>query len=426
MALSNTTPLYFFEQETLDSLTQEELRQAAQNSIDYGAMLFEKCELEASKTITLEALKLARQANDQGLIIDALSRLLRLAAEALDQVGIQRWTSELDAIPMDAEPQNRAKVLYAKAVVAGCHGDFRTALETMKRALHPAKLTYMRDRTKKNREFHVKILYGISAFYDDCGDSERASKLARAILKKHGPEKLKLINGSCHVVLGSRCLEQKELATAQRHFELAHAAFLEERNWFAHLYVLFRYAQVARLQQNFTQAWWYLNLMETALTGEGFESIRKTIADEKVRLEKAAVDLLIDSRSCEISTREAQKIALGKQYVLLGILEALTEAHSKDLPDAERGLSKAEIIERVWNEKYRPEAHDNKLYYNINRLRKLIEPDMRHPKYLLNWKEGYRLAPGLKVHYVGGTGGRIAAVAQANGGRAAIEGGKLQ
>jgi DNA-binding winged helix-turn-helix (wHTH) protein len=58
---------------------------------------------------------------------------------------------------------------------------------------------------------------------------------------------------------------------------------------------------------------------------------------------------------------------------------------------------------RVWKEKYRPEVHDNKLYYNINRLRKLIEPDMKHPKYLMNWREGYRLAPGLKVQFVGGT-----------------------
>src|SRR3712207_6731051 len=108
MAVSNTTPLYFFEAETLDALTQEELRQAAQNAIDYGTMLFEKCELEASKTISLEALKLARKAKDQGLIIEALARLLRLAAEALDQVGIQRWTTELDAIPMTEDPASMA------------------------------------------------------------------------------------------------------------------------------------------------------------------------------------------------------------------------------------------------------------------------------------------------------------------------------
>jgi DNA-binding winged helix-turn-helix (wHTH) protein len=114
------------------------------------------------------------------------------------------------------------------------------------------------------------------------------------------------------------------------------------------------------------------------------------------------VDLLIDSRQCVIKTRDGGEISLGKQYVLLHILEVLSNAHSREGDDRERGLSKAEIIERVWSESYRPEAHDNKLYYNINRLRKLIEPDVRNPQYLLNWKEGYRLAPGLRIHFVGG------------------------
>ncbi|MCC7441909.1 MAG: winged helix-turn-helix domain-containing protein, partial [Bdellovibrionales bacterium] len=95
---------------------------------------------------------------------------------------------------------------------------------------------------------------------------------------------------------------------------------------------------------------------------------------------------------------ERGSIALGKQYVLLDILQALSRAHGRDGEDAERGLTKAEIIEQVWREHYRPEAHDNKLYYNINRLRKLIEPDVRRPQYLLNWKEGYRLSPGLRIH----------------------------
>lgn len=77
----------------------------------------------------------------------------------------------------------------------------------------------------------------------------------------------------------------------------------------------------------------------------------------------------------------------------------VTRAHQAGESGA--GLSKAEIIQRVWKEKYRPEAHDNKLYYNINRLRKLIEPDTKHPQYLLNWREGYRLAPGLRVRLEG-------------------------
>jgi DNA-binding winged helix-turn-helix (wHTH) protein len=141
--------------------------------------------------------------------------------------------------------------------------------------------------------------------------------------------------------------------------------------------------------------------MDKAAEGPEFGLLRREIDKERTRLQDDAVDLLVDSRKCLLKTRESGKIPLGKQYVLIHILEALTNAHERAGDDMERGLSKAEIIERVWKERYRPEAHDNKLYYNINRLRKLIEPDVRNPQYLLNWKEGYRLAPGLRVQFIG-------------------------
>src|ERR1700751_4646 len=156
------------------------------------------------------------------------------------------------------------------------------------------------------------------------------------------------------------------------------------------------------MQQNYSQAYWYVDLVDKAAPGAEFGLLRREIALEKAKLEQDAVDLSIDSRKGTIKTRETGQISLRKQYVLLHILEALSNAHGKEGDDMERGLSKAEIIQHVWNEPYRPEAHDNKLYYNINRLRKLIEPDVRKPQYLRNWKEGNRLAPGLRVPYIGG------------------------
>ena len=135
--------------------------------------------------------------------------------------------------------------------------------------------------------------------------------------------------------------------------------------------------------------------------------IKRELARERSRLEQDSVDLLIDSQRGYVKTRTSEQISFKKQYVLLDILKVLSEAHrggSAEKPEEEneaKGVSKGAIIERVWGEKYRPEAHDNKLYYNINRLRKLIEPDAKHPQILVNWKEGYRLAPGLKVQWVG-------------------------
>jgi DNA-binding winged helix-turn-helix (wHTH) protein len=251
-------------------------------------------------------------------------------------------------------------------------------------------------------ESEAKGLVMLATLLWQRGRHKRAQWLGEEVLRRFGERNLRGINGLAAVVLGSVAESNRDYETALARFQQAHASFLGEHNWYYHLYALFGYARVYRAQQNYPQAYWYLDLLDKATTASEFGLLKRHILEERKLLEQDAVDLLIDSRQAVVKTREGGQISLGKQYVLLHILEVLSGAHRRPGDDATRGLSKAEIIELVWKEQYRPEAHDNKLYYNINRLRKLIEPDVRKPQYLLNWKEGYRLAPGLKVQYLGG------------------------
>jgi DNA-binding winged helix-turn-helix (wHTH) protein len=132
--------------------------------------------------------------------------------------------------------------------------------------------------------------------------------------------------------------------------------------------------------------------------------VASLVRREREELEGDAIDLIVDSRHHLVRTREGGVVDLKKQFVLLKILESLAQAHNREGGDEVRGLSKAELVEKVWNEKYTPALHDNKLYYNINRVRKLIEPEVRRPQYLQNWREGYRLAPDLRVERVSDQG----------------------
>jgi DNA-binding winged helix-turn-helix (wHTH) protein len=234
------------------------------------------------------------------------------------------------------------------------------------------------------------------------GRVERSLWLANEILERFGEKNYRGLNGVLYLLLGSIYEKKHECAIALSWYQKAHAQFIEEHNWYYHLYVLYGYARLERLQKNFAQSYWFLNLIEKATLAPEFGLLRREVERERSKLEQEKVDLLIDSRKGLIKTRENSQVSLRKQHVLLYILEALSTAHGRAGNDLERGLSKAEIIEYVWKESYRPETHDNKLYYNINRLRKLIEPNVRKPQYLLNWKQGYRLAPGLRIHYVGG------------------------
>jgi DNA-binding winged helix-turn-helix (wHTH) protein len=168
----------------------------------------------------------------------------------------------------------------------------------------------------------------------------------------------------------------------------AHAHCLEIRAMGEFYEVLLGLARLARYQDRPSQAARRLALLKRTLQGEWWTRLRQKVEEEEHAAQEHTADWIVDAERGIIHTRERGEIVVGRQHVLLEILKALSR-HA--------GLTKAEIIQRVWREIYRPEAHDNKLYYNINRLRKLIEPDMKAPRYVLNHASGYRLAPGLRV-----------------------------
>ncbi len=374
------------------------LRITLRNWLQLAQLRYEKCELKEAQIAYAMALKTAKRGGDLRTMMEAIAGLLRLAADALDEDAIRLWDHELDELMLANSRQIPPMAWYCKGVIARRGNQLRLAQRHVHRYLRgvrEAPALHPEEAEAKGWVMMATILW-------QRGRLRRARWLAEEILRRFGGPQLRGISGLTYLVLGNICEKSRDLDGALRWYQRAHATFLGEHNWYYHLYVLYGYARIFRLQQNYAQSYWHLDLLEKAASGPEFMMLQKEILGERSRLEEDAVDLLIDSRQGMIKTRETGQISLRKQYVLLHILEVLSGAHGRPGDDADRGLSKAEIIEKVWKETYRPEAHDNKLYYNINRLRKLIEPDVRKPQYLLNWKEGYRLAPGIKVHFVGG------------------------
>jgi DNA-binding winged helix-turn-helix (wHTH) protein len=373
-------------------------------ALDRGKLLFEKCELDRSRESFVEALTGARAAGDTRAAMEALSGLLSLAGESQDQAEMDRIDGELLSLVRKHPSRVPPMVWYCRGAIHRHRSEYADAQKMFLKFLRASRASASAPAWEDSEELG-RAWVMLAAVSFDRGHLERARWLADHVIRNYrGPTPGKIV-GIAYLLLGRISEEAHLFEEAVGWYHKSHTAFLSEHHWFFHLYALFGYARIARQQQNYPQAYWYLDLVDKAASTPAFGSLRKQLRQERDRLEADAVDLLIDSRRGMIKTRESGQISLRKQYVLLHILEALSSAHGQRGQDAERGLSKAEIIERVWNESYRPEAHDNKLYYNINRLRKLIEPDMRQPQYLLNWKEGYRLAPGLRVHWVGERGG---------------------
>jgi hypothetical protein len=391
----------------------------SQEALKVAYLHFEKCDLKQSHEMFIKALDFAKEAKDYRAIAEALAGLLRFSGELLDEKKIQYWEEELDRLIKKRPDEVPPMVWYCKGAIAGFREDWKLS----QRYIHVYIRKLRQERSRKEKQDHEgksraaageKTPGQIShaearGFTVLCNTLLQRQHLGRAqwlvnvVMKEVEPRKLKGINGVLYTVQGVIAERQKRYADALAWFQKAHAAFLEEHNWYHHLYVLYGYARLARHQQNYSQAHWYLDLVDKAVSDPAFGVLRREIERERARLKQDSVDLLVDSQLGVVKTKTGEQISFKKQYVLLDILKELSAAHQENSGQPSSGLSKAELIEKVWKEKYRPEAHDNKLYYNINRLRRLLEPDIRNPKILMNWKEGYRLAPGLKVQWVDST-----------------------
>ncbi|MBI2712541.1 MAG: winged helix-turn-helix domain-containing protein [Bdellovibrio sp.] len=361
----------------------------------FAQLRAEKCELKEAKEDFHSIFERAKKSKDERSAMEALSGLLRLAGEALDFSAVKKWDYELE-LWMQSSPQLvPPMVWYCKGAIARLDGKILLAQRFFHRYLRAVR------KEANAEEGLVRGWVMLAVLLQQRNRLERSRLLTSLLLKRFENKNYRGMNGILYLLMGTLHERQKDYRNALHWFQKSHGQFLTEHNWYYHLYVLFGYARIARLSQNYLQAYWYLDLVEKASLAPEFGILQREIKAEKTRLEEDAVDLLIDGRKGEVRTRESGLVSLRKQYVLIQILEALSKAYTASPNEDGHGLTKAEIIESVWKERYRPEVHDNKLYYNINRLRKLIEPNVRKPQYLLNWKKGYRLAPGLKVRVLG-------------------------
>jgi DNA-binding winged helix-turn-helix (wHTH) protein len=103
--------------------------------------------------------------------------------------------------------------------------------------------------------------------------------------------------------------------------------------------------------------------------------------------------LVIDLRSQVVTTSERWRVLFGRQHILLSMLCKLSQVR--------QGLTKAELVQSVWEELYCQAEHNNRLYYNMNRLRRLVEVDPRRPRYIISTRQGYALSPEVWVRIIG-------------------------
>ncbi len=381
----------------------------ANELIRRGNLRMEKCEIKEAGRYFEMALEQAKSLHDLRAISDALAHLLRYSSEIGNESAIQRWAEELEMVLAQKSGKSSTQgfspnVWYCRGIVAYRNAQFKKAQVLFHRFWQEVEKE--ENESNGKGESHSKLkaqaFLALSLVAIAQGKLKRARYFGEVILRYAELERPRNILTSTYLMLVRLAERASDTAQAKHWLQKAFSESVSEHNWHHYLYVLYGYARIYRIEQDFVQARFYLDLLEKAIVAEEFKNLKNEIAEERVKLNLNRVDLEIDLNRSVLRTREGE-INLRRQHLLIEIIHQLAIAHEhRDDEASKLGLSKQEIIEKVWKENYNPEAHDGKLYYNINRIRKLLEQDQKNPVYLLNWRQGYRLAPELKVRITKG------------------------
>jgi tetratricopeptide (TPR) repeat protein len=143
----------------------------------------------------------------------------------------------------------------------------------------------------------------------------------------------------------------------------------------------------------------YLDLAKRSLKRDEFPRIARILDDavSKIGLSIQGYDLTLDLGSGCLHEIRKGEIRFDGQFILRDLLRVFIDK-SRAQPGAT--LTKEDLVREVWGESYSPQNHDNKIYVNIKRLRRLIEPEDGNTEYILRGKQGYYLNPNLKISVI--------------------------
>ncbi|MDX9731236.1 MAG: winged helix-turn-helix domain-containing protein [Bdellovibrionales bacterium] len=143
----------------------------------------------------------------------------------------------------------------------------------------------------------------------------------------------------------------------------------------------------------------YLDLASRSLKREELPRIARIVDDAMTALggTEDRPDLELNLESGVLNEIHKGEIRFDGQFLLRDLLSVFLRSSIKT---PGRVLKKEDLVREVWGEQYDPTHHDNKVYVNIKRLRRLIEAEDGATEYIVRGKQGYYLNPKARVSLI--------------------------
>ncbi len=380
--------------------------------LELGMLYLEKCDFVNSSDCFEKVKTEALQFHLYDNYFKAVSMLLRIHAERLDfdkhgtlmrevlQVGgtLASWRKYLP------------KLHYNQGIASNYQKDFSAALGYFQQSRRVAQelLQDVSVTVKERAEFQrdvLKALYGEAVVLKDERRFPEALTMVEALHRqiqelqstsKDLDSSIQTdIEASALVLHGHIFFETRQLREALEKYWAAHSLLKMHRNWSFYYYVLFGLGRAYQAMGNIERAKLFFDLILDAV-GELELNALKRLMDRVSHTEnESGPKLQIDRERKVVVEKTLGEVHFERRFVLLEILYLLAGAPGKV-------FSKEDLVNQIWRENYNPMVHDSKVYTSISRLRKLIEPDFRHPIYVLNERDGYTFNPAIAFEEVRG------------------------
>ena len=340
-----------------------------------GKLFLDKCDLEQSRGYFLKALDQFREEQNLEGQLNVLGFLIRIHTERLELGEIHKYIDDAEAILEKAPSGIKRSFYHYQLGITYKYSEDPKCTEEFIKSYHEAlkegdvemsaKALYAVANSNYSRSRHEEALYYL----------DKLREILDAKVNKP------YLYGTMYILYGHIYRKKQDHDQALENYFKAHRALQDKSCWNLYNYVLFGIGQTYKEMGQKERALIYLELAYNSNDGDNFKSLHRQL-DKALQELRLDVDICIDFQNKEVHEKRLGRIDFKNRFILLEILHLLSRNPGKE-------FSKEELAEKIWGASYNPLIQDKLIYTNVSRLRKLIEPDISKPRYIVKSRDGY-------------------------------------
>jgi tetratricopeptide (TPR) repeat protein len=366
------------------------------NLYDISQLLTDRGDFVKALTLLIEAKNISLAQKNFDLYLKCVQNILRIYSEREDYDQLAALKESLHDTVIREGIQLNSRVYYVFGIAATYKGQIDTALEYFKIALDHALQA-------DNKEDICYAILGLSICYKNQKRYDEALKeiynLNIFLQFIENPDLIFAVSNSNALIH----FDLKRYDSALSLFWIAYENAKKTKSFAAMQTTLINIGACLFESGQRDTARVYLDLAARSIDTTNSQRALRTLNQYLAHYKQTAgddFDLDLDFDNHLVVEKQLGKIDFKNQFILLDLLKLFLTRQGEV-------FSKEYLVENIWKQNYDPEVHDNKIYVTIKRLRKMIEPDYDHPKYIFRSKNGYYLNKSIKTNQALNSEGRI-------------------